>query len=264
MVCFYGWLNPCVAVCYVLHDLGFPDEHHFSPLKAIRGKGIRWHRDVPLNGWVASIKLKRIDLRLPIVGVLVWVRITVIVRIFVPVLTMLECCVPPAPINVARLPLFFISIIFCMRLPCSLNVNIDKALVKGLSQCPVARHISVPSQHVEVVLAQLLCVLICAQNVAWVCPRLEGEWHVQTNRGSEVLCLHIHIAVAKKGVCSSSRSSSRQSIVLMHIWRIVVKGVGADIKPSIVLISAPRNGKVPVRQVLDAVPIKVSLFGRKV
>ena len=57
-----GRLNPCVAVCYVLHDLGFPDEHHFSPLKAIRGKGVRWHRDVPLNCWVASLKDKRIDL----------------------------------------------------------------------------------------------------------------------------------------------------------------------------------------------------------
>ena len=58
----YGWLNPCVAVCYVLHDLGFPDEQHFSPLKAIRGKGVRWHWDVPLNCWVASLKDKRIDL----------------------------------------------------------------------------------------------------------------------------------------------------------------------------------------------------------
>ena len=58
----YGWLNPCVAVCYVLHNLGFPDEHHFSPLKAIRGKGVRWNGDVPLNCWVASLKDKRIDL----------------------------------------------------------------------------------------------------------------------------------------------------------------------------------------------------------
>ena len=51
---------------------------------------------------------------------------------------------------------------------------------------------------------------------------------------------------------------------MMHIWRIVVKGVGADIKPSVVHRAAPRNGVVPIRQVLDSVPIKVSLFRRKV
>ena len=116
-----------------------------------------------------------------------------------------------------------------MVLPLTLNVRIDKGLVKGLPQCPVARHIAVPSQHVEVVLAQLLRVLICANNVAWVCPRLEGEGYVQTNRGSEVLRLQVNVPVAKKGVCSSSRSSSRQSIVLVHIGRIVGEGVGNDI-----------------------------------